>query len=76
MHNLNISNSLLLKKHKVSLRDYGEVVDALKWIEMNLTEDIDLKDLTNHAGYGHWYFQKKFKGITGVSLWSYIKKGG
>lgn len=47
--------------------------EVLIWIEANLNENLSLINVTKKSGYAHWYFQRKFRQITGVPLADYIR---
>lgn len=63
-----------LKCNKITKREIKEIRDIIEWIEKNIILHIRVCDVVLKSGYGHWYFQKKFKRITGLSLWNYILK--
>ena len=54
---------------------YVVVMDTINWIDCNLNLDVDMTvDLvTRRSGYTYWYFQRKFKLITGISISEYIR---
>lgn len=47
--------------------------DILKWIELNLSDTISSKLLSEKSGYSRWYFQRCFKEITGMTPVVYIR---
>lgn len=62
------------KSDKVIEREIMEIADVVQWIEKNLLSHIKVSDVVKISGYGHWYFQKKFKKVAGVNIWNYILK--
>lgn len=47
---------------------------ALKYIEDNLCDDIDLSSIAKEAGYSLYHFHRVFKGAVGDSVKDYIRK--
>lgn len=47
---------------------------VIKWIEMNLDEDLSTEIVAHRAGYSKWHLQRIFKSETGHSMGSYIKR--
>lgn len=43
------------------------------WINHNYTDDINVVSVTQRSGYSHWYFQKKFQEVVGITLAQYIR---
>lgn len=49
------------------------VNDTLSWIDDNLDENTRVKIITSRSGYTHWYFQRKFKEVTGITIAEYLR---
>jgi len=58
--------SLNLKKQYIS--------DLVDWIEANLTDELNIDQITLKSGYSKWHMQRMFKEITGQTLASYTRK--
>lgn len=53
----------------------ASVVEEMKtWIRHNLHKKLTVKSVSTKAGYSHWYFQRHFKKITGLTLREFIMK--
>ena len=51
------------------------VVEEIKcWIQLNLDKKITVKSVSSRAGYSRWYFQRRFREITGTGLSDFILK--
>lgn len=48
--------------------------NAISYIEDNLTEPIDISDVSKAAGCSKWYLQRMFMSITDVSVTEYIRR--
>lgn len=46
---------------------------GIDFIEQNLSNDIELSDVSNAAGVSQWHFQRIFTALTGETLKSYIR---
>jgi len=47
---------------------------SIKYIENNLSYELTIKECSKIAGYSEFYYQKIFKGVTGLSVAEYIRK--
>lgn len=47
--------------------------DALAYIEANLTEELDIREIAAHAYLSPYYFQRVFHALCGVSVAEYIR---
>jgi AraC-like DNA-binding protein len=45
---------------------------ALTWIEDNITEDFNLLDLANQAGYSPFHFSRLFRFVCGTTIKSIL----
>jgi AraC-like DNA-binding protein len=52
---------------------HAVVRDIIKWIDVNLDINLRVDVITKRSGYTHWYFQRRFKEITGISIADYIR---
>lgn len=53
--------------------EWNEIVQRMiDWIEMNLTEDFSLTEMSNQIGYSPYYCSSRFHEITGITIKSYI----
>jgi AraC family transcriptional activator of mar-sox-rob regulon len=52
---------------------HAVVRDIIKWIDGNLDINLRVDVITRKSGYTHWYFQRRFKEITGISIADYIR---
>lgn len=48
--------------------------DLVDWIEANLTNDINIDQITLKSGYSKWHMQRLFKEMTGQTLAAYTRK--
>ena len=48
----------------------------IEWLEQNLLEDPGLLPLTKYVGYSPWYCSALFHQVSGMTLRSYVAKGG
>lgn len=65
-----------IKSNTYNSRDlvlHAVVRDIIKWIDGNLDVVLRVDVITRKSGYTHWYFQRKFKEITGISIADYIR---
>lgn len=63
---------LRTKKYSSALMS-ETIQDMLSWIEINLSESLTTRTLSDRAGYSTWHFQRCFKQIVGMSPIIYIK---
>lgn len=49
------------------------ILRAIEFVEANLEESISIKDITEQFENSHWYFQRLFRSVTGISLGSYLR---
>lgn len=47
--------------------------DIVDWIESDLSRKMSTAVVAEKSGYTHWYFQGRFKLVTGYSLGYYIR---
>ena len=52
------------------IKDLEKIIE---YIENNLTEDINTKELSKHVGISEFYLQRSFQILTGYSLGEYIR---
>ncbi|MGR7304882.1 helix-turn-helix domain-containing protein [Klebsiella aerogenes] len=50
------------------------IINILYWIDLNIYEPLNVKDVSRRSGYSHWYFQRRFSEIYGISLGQYIRQ--
>lgn len=50
------------------------VGEALEYIETNITEELNVKDIAKHVGISAFYFQKGFSMLCGFSVGEYIRR--
>ncbi|SUB15123.1 Regulatory protein soxS [Pantoea agglomerans] len=48
--------------------------DLVEWIEANLTDDLNIDQITLKSGYSKWHMQRMFKEMTGQTLAAYTRK--
>lgn len=53
---------------------YRTIENAIDFIEKNLTEKISVEDISKHFFRSKWHFQRIFRTMTGVSVYSYIRR--
>ncbi len=51
-----------------------EIESACSYVERHLEEELSLASLASYAGYTEYYFSKKFKKETGLTLAEYIRR--
>ncbi|WP_411177242.1 helix-turn-helix transcriptional regulator (plasmid) [Klebsiella oxytoca] len=67
-------NIMGLRSKKYSSALMSETIkDMLNWIEINLSESLTTRTLSDRAGYSTWHFQRCFKKIVGMSPINYIR---
>jgi AraC family transcriptional regulator len=49
------------------------VLDAIAFVENNLEEPISIKEVTEQFENSHWYFQRLFRSVVGLSLGNYLR---
>lgn len=63
-----------LRRKKYSSALMSETIqDMLSWIEINLSEYLTTRTLSDRAGYSTWHFQRCFTKIVGMSPVNYIR---
>lgn len=56
-------------------QDYERAIQtALEYIEVHLTEVIDVHNIAKHVGYSRFHFQRIFRKVTGRSVSAYIRE--
>lgn len=50
------------------------IAEAIKYIDKNLDQPIDLEDICGHIGYSKYYFSRKFKQYMGLSVMEYVRR--
>ena len=51
----------------------ADICNALAYIEANLTEDLDVKNIAKQAFLSPFYFQRIFRAMCGISVGEYIR---
>lgn len=53
---------------------YSTIEEAIDYIENNLTNKISVQNVSEHIFSSKWHFQRIFRTMTGVSVYSYIRR--
>lgn len=54
-------------------KSYHVVVGILIWVEVNISNDLNVGSISLRSGYSQWHFQKLFSKVTGYSIARYIR---
>ncbi len=55
------------------MTEWREAIEkTLTWIEDNITEDFNLLDLANQAGYSPFHFSRLFRFVCGTTIKSIL----
>lgn len=57
----------------MTISDYAQIRKLVDRIELNLSEDVNVLDLSDSFGMSPWHFQRSFKSIVGDTLGGYIR---
>ncbi|HHG0704204.1 TPA: helix-turn-helix transcriptional regulator [Klebsiella pneumoniae] len=50
------------------------IISMVVWIESNIRENIQLRDIESRSGYTRWYFNRIFSQVMGVNVAEYIRR--
>lgn len=56
------------------MKHTDEVQKALKYVELNICNEITIEEISNQVGYSKYYFVRTFQKEVGVSLYEYVRK--
>ena len=59
-----------MRSRDISLKTIEGLVS---WIELNLTERMQIGDIAKKSGYSLWHFQRIFKRSTGITVGEYVR---
>lgn len=49
------------------------IIEALHFVERHLEEELSIKEVTAQFEKSHWYFQRLFRSVVGLSLGNYLR---